>query len=140
VALGFDDLPNLFDFAVGADKEGAAYDAHEGPAHELLFLPGAELFDGFVVGIAEQREVEFFLFFEGGLGRNRVRAHPEDDHAAFLEFLLCVTKLGRFDRSTGSVGFGIEKKQDALSGEILEGDFFSFVGFEMEAGGFGADL
>jgi hypothetical protein len=52
--------------------------------------------------------------------------------------LLCVTKLGRFDGSTRSAGFGKEKEDDTLAGEVLEGDFFAFVGFEAKGGGFGA--
>jgi len=52
--------------------------------------------------------------------------------------LFCVTKLGRFDDSTGSVRFGKEKEEDALAGEIFERDFLAFVGFEAKGGGFGA--
>jgi hypothetical protein len=50
--------------------------------------------------------------------------------------LLCVTKLGRFDGSTGSAGFGEEKEEDALAGEVLQRDFLAFVGFEAKGGGF----
>ncbi len=57
MAFGSDEGPEFFDFAGFVDEEGAADDAHEGAAHELLFLPGAELFDGFVSGIAEQGEI-----------------------------------------------------------------------------------
>ena len=53
MAFGFDEGPDFFDLASFADEEGAADDAHEGAAHELFFLPGAELLDGFVGGIAE---------------------------------------------------------------------------------------
>ena len=53
VAFGFDEGPDVFDLAGFADKEGTADDAHESAAHKLLFLPGAELLDGFVGGIAE---------------------------------------------------------------------------------------
>jgi hypothetical protein len=55
-----------------------------------------------------------------------------------VEFLLCVTKLGRFDGSTGSVGFGVEEEEDALPPEISQGDKRVVLGFETEAGGFGA--
>jgi len=51
---------------------------------------------------------------------------------------LCVTKLGRFDGSTGSAGFGEKKEENALAGEVLEGDLLAFVGFEAEGGGFSA--
>jgi len=50
---------------------------------------------------------------------------------------LCVTKLGRFDGSTGSAGFGEEEEKDALAGEVLERELLAFVGFETEGGGFG---
>jgi hypothetical protein len=78
VAFGFDEGPDFFDFAVLADEEGAADDAHEGAAHELFFLPGAELFDDFVIGIAEQREIELLFLFEGGLGFDGIGAQAED--------------------------------------------------------------
>jgi hypothetical protein len=57
VAFGFDEGPDFLDLAGFADEEGAADDAHERLAHELLFLPGTELLDGLVVGIAEQGEI-----------------------------------------------------------------------------------
>jgi hypothetical protein len=52
VAFGFDEGPDVFDFAGFADQERAADDAHEGAAHELFFLPGAEFLDGLVGGVA----------------------------------------------------------------------------------------
>ena len=109
VAFGFDEGPDVFDFAGFADEEGAAHDAHEGAAHELFFLPGAELLDGFVRGVAEQKEIEILLGLEGGLGIDGIGAHAEDGDAVLVEISFCVAKLGRFDGSTGSVGFGIEE-------------------------------
>jgi len=53
---------------------------------------------------------------------------------------LCVTKLGRFDGSTGSAGFGEEKEEDALAGEVFERELLAFVGFEAEGGGFGTNF
>jgi len=138
VAFGFDEGPDIFDFAGLADEEGAADDAHEGTAHELFFLPGAELCDGLVSRVAEQRKIDLVLGFEGGLGFDGIRAHAEDGHAEFVEFLLCVAKLGRFDGSTGGVGLGVEEEEDALALEIRQGDKRVVVGFETEAGGFGA--
>jgi hypothetical protein len=140
VAFGFDEGPDVFDFAGFADEEGAADDAHEGAAHELLFLPGAEFLDGFVGGIAEQGEIEILLGLEGGLGIDGIGAHAEDGDAVLVELFFCVAKLGRFDGSTGSVGFGVEEEEDALTGEVFERDGFVFVGFQAEGGGFGADL
>lgn len=67
VAFGFDGGPDGFDFAGFADEERAADDAHELASHELLLLPGAVGGDGFVVGIAEQRKIEFEFGLEQGL-------------------------------------------------------------------------
>jgi len=54
----------------------------------------------------------------------------------FIELLFCVAKLGRFDDSTGGVGFGKEEKENALVLEILQSDSFILVGLEAERGGF----
>ena len=67
VAFGFDGGPGRFDFAGFADEERAADDAHEFASHELLLLPGAIGFDGLVVGVAQQREIEFEFGLEQGL-------------------------------------------------------------------------
>jgi hypothetical protein len=119
MAFGSDGGPESFDFAGFSEEEGAADDAHKFAAHELLLLPGAERCDGFVIRIAEQREVQLLLRFERGLGFDGIGAHAENGHSELVEFLFCVTKLGRFDGSAGSVGFGIEKEQDAAALEIF---------------------
>jgi hypothetical protein len=137
VAFGFDEGPDFLDFAGFADEEGAADDAHERLAHELLFLPGAELLDRPVVGIAKQEEIELLLLLEGGLSFDGVRAHSKDGDAELIEVLFCVTKLGRFYRSTGRVCFGEEKKQDAPPREVFERDLLAFVGFEAKGWSFG---
>ena len=74
MAFGFNEGPDFFDFAGLADEEGAADDAHEGAAHELFFLPGAEFPDGLVGGIAEQGKIEILFGFERGLGFDGIGA------------------------------------------------------------------
>jgi hypothetical protein len=74
MAFGFHGWPDFFDFAVGANEEGAADDALVRPAHKLFFLPGAEGPDGMVIGIAEQGEIQFLLGFERRLGFDRIGA------------------------------------------------------------------
>jgi hypothetical protein len=140
VAFGFDEGPDFFDFAGLGDEEGAADDAHVGAAHKLFFLPGAELFDGFVAGIAKQGKVELLLLLERGLGFDGIGAHAEDGHTVLVELLLCVTKLGRFDGSTGGVGFGVEEEEDALALEVTQGDEGVIIRFETEVGSFVADF
>jgi hypothetical protein len=74
------------------------------------------------------------------LGFDGIGAHAEDGYAEIVEIFFCVSKLGRFDGSTGSVGFRVEKEEDLPAGEVLEGDGLAVVGWEAEGGGFGADF
>jgi len=104
----------------------------------LFFLPGAEFCDGLVSGIGEQGKIDLVLGLERGLGFDGIGAHAEDSHTVLVELVLCVTKLGRFDGSTGGVGFGVEEEEDAVALEISQGDKRVIVGFETEAGGFAA--
>jgi hypothetical protein len=136
MAFGADFIPVLFDFAVGADEEGAADDAKKRPAEKLLHAAHAVSFDGREFGIAEKVEVEFVFGFEAGLGFDRVAAHAEDDRVQLIELFLCVAKLGRFDGSTGGVGFGEEEEDHAMAAEVGERDIVACVVFEAECGGF----
>ena len=118
VAFGFDVVPDLFEFAVSANEKSAANDSQERSAEKFLHAARAVSFDRFQIWIAEEIEVEFLLGFECGLRFDGVAAHTEDDHSEFVELFFCVAKLGRFSRSTGSVGFRIEKQHDAFAKEV----------------------
>jgi hypothetical protein len=132
VALGFDGRPDRCNVASFADKERASHDAHESPSHDLLLLPRAVGFDGLVAGIAEQRKIEPIFGLEQGLRLDGIGAHAQDGHVELFELLFCVAKLGRFDDSTGSVGFGEEEQQNALPGEVFERDRVVFVRLQAE--------
>ena len=138
MAFGFDEWPDFFDFAGFADEEGATDDAHESAAHELFFLPSTEFRDDFVSGIREQGKIEIVLGFERGLGFDGIGAQADDGYVVLIKIFFCVTKLGRFDGSTGSVGFGVEEEEDAVALEISQGDKRVVVGFQTKARGFGA--
>ena len=128
VALGFDGRPDRSNFARFADQERASHDAHEFASHELLLLPRAVGFDGLVGGIAEQREIESVFGLEQGLRPDGIGTHAQDGHFEVVELLFGVAKLGRFDDSTGGVGFGEEEKQNAPAIEVFERDRFVLVG------------
>ncbi len=68
------------------------------------------------------------LGLEPGLGFDGIGAHAEDGDAELVEIFFCVAKLGRFDGSTGSAGFGVEEEEDALASEVFEGEFAPVVG------------
>jgi hypothetical protein len=118
VAFCFYVVPNVFEFAVGANEKRTADDAEKRAAEKFFHAARAVGFNRLQIWIAKKIEVEFLFGFEGGLRFDGVAAHAEDDHAQLVELLFCVAKLGRFGRSTGSVGFRIEKQDDAFAEEV----------------------
>jgi len=119
VAFGFDLVPGVLDLAIRADQECAADDAHERAPHEFFHPPGAESFEHLVCGVAQQRKIELLLHLENGQRFFGIGACAENLHAQLVEVLLCVTKLGRLDRSTGSVGLWEEEQNGALALQVL---------------------
>jgi hypothetical protein len=140
VAFGFDGVPDLFDFAVGADQKTAADNSFKKAAHEFFPAPCAVGFDHLVRGVAEQREIEFPLVAESLQGLQSIRAGSEYGHTQLIELLFCVAKLGRFDRSTGSIRLRKKEEQDAAAFEVFQRKRLAAVGGESEFGGFVADF
>jgi len=109
VALGFDWIPDLFDFAVGADQKTAADNSLKQAAHEFLAAPRAVGFDHFVGWIAEQRKIELPLVAEFLQSLQGIGAGSENGDPQRIELPFCVAKLGRFDCSTRGVCFREEE-------------------------------
>ena len=105
MTFGFDWVPDLFDFAIGADQKTAADNSLEQAAHEFLAAPRAIGFDHLVRGIAEQREIELPLVAEILQSLQGIGADSEYGDTQLIELRFCVAKLGRFDRSTRGVCF-----------------------------------
>jgi hypothetical protein len=74
-----------------------------------------------MVGVTEQGKIEFLFSPEFREGFLRVGTGAQDQDADFVEVLLCVAKLGRFGRSTGSVGLREEEEHDAPAAKVREG-------------------
>ena len=140
MAFGPDGVPDLFDFAVGADQKTAADNSLEQAAHEFFPAPRAVRFDHLVRGVAEQREIEFPLVAEILQGLHRVGAGSENGNTELVKLLFCVAKLGRFDRSTGGIRLWKKEEQHAAALEILKRELFAAVGGEGEFGSFVADF
>ena len=140
MAFGPDGIPDFLDFAVGTDQKAAADDSFEHAAHEFLAAPGAVGCDHLVRGVAKQREIELVLVAEILQRLHGVGARPQDGYTQLVKLLFCVTKLGRFDRSTGSVRFRKKEEQDAAALEIFQGKLFAAVGSKGEFGGIVAEL
>jgi len=140
VAFGFDVVPDVLELAVQTDQERASHNSKKRFAEEFLHAARAVGFDGFEIGIAEEIEIEFLLGLEAGLGFDGVAAHAEDDYAKLIELLFCVTKLGRFNRSAGSVGLRIEKEDYAFAEMVGESNVVTGVVLQAERGGFVAEF
>jgi hypothetical protein len=109
----------VLDLAVGTDHERRARDSHHLPAVHVLFLHDAKLVRDFLIRIGQQseRQAEFvlkLLLRRGGVCRN-----ADNDRTSFRNLLVCVTKPGRFCRSTGSVGFGVEEQHNCFAAKIF---------------------
>src|SRR5258708_12554392 len=130
VAFGPDRVPDLFDFAVGADQKTASDNSLEQAAHEFFPAPRAVGFDHLVRGIAEQREIELPLVAEILQSLHRVGAGSENGDTELVKLLFCVAKLGRFDRSTGGIRLWKKEEQHAAALEILKLALFPAVGGE----------
>ena len=140
MAFGADGVPDLFDFAVGADQKTAADDSLEQTSHEFLAAPRAIGLDHLVRGIAEKREIQFVLVAEALQGLHRVGAGSENGDTELVELLFCVAKLGRFNRSTGSIRFRKKEEQHAAALEVFQRKLLPAVGSENEFGCFVANF
>ena len=120
MASSRDRIPDLLDLAIRADQKRAAHDALENLAHEFLGAPHSVFLNHFVLGIAEQRKIQFLFVPEIYQRFLRIGADAQDGHVLLVETSFCVAKLGRFGGSTGGVGFRIEKHHHAFSLVILQ--------------------
>jgi hypothetical protein len=91
-------------------------------------------------GIAEQQKIQLVSGPEALQQFQGIGAGANDDGIALFKFCFCVTKLGRFDRSTGCVRFGKKEDQDALPLEVVQRDILAFVGFHSKFRGLVADF
>ena len=114
----FDGVPHLLDSSIVADEYAAPHYSLERAAHKLLPSPKTIRFNHFVVGVAQEGEIELVFLFETQQRFHRIGAHTNNLNLQRVEVLLCVTKLGRFHGSTRCVGLRIEKEQCALALKI----------------------
>ena len=140
MAFGSDGVPDLFDFAVGADQETAADNSFKKAAHKFFPAPGAVGFDHLVRWIAKQRKIELPLVAEFLQSLQRIGAGSENGDTQLIELRFCVAKLGRFDSSARSIRFRKKEEQDAAALEVLQGQLLAAVGSEGEFGSFVADF
>ena len=110
MAFRFYVVPDVLDLAVRADEKRATHNSQERLAQEVFHASRAVGLDHFKIGVAQQRKIQLLLFLEAGLRFYGIPAGSQDDHIQLVELLLCVTKLGRFGRSTRGVSLRKEKQ------------------------------
>ena len=120
MAFRFYIVPDVLDFSVRADQERAAHDSQERFAEKFLHPARPVSLNHLEFRIAQQRKIQLVLFLEAGLGLHWIGAGPQDRYINLFKLFLCVTKLGRFDRSTGGVRLREEKQDDTLTAKIRQ--------------------
>ena len=120
MAFSGDRIPDLLDLAIWTDQKSTAHDALENLAHESLGAPHSVFLNHFVLGVAEQRKIQFLFVPEIYQRFLRIGADAQDGHVLLVETSFCVAKLGRFGGSTGGVGFRIEKHHHTFSLVVLQ--------------------
>ena len=118
VILGVHLGENLFDAPLGVDDEGRAQHAHVLAAVHRLFGPDAERFANAVVGVGQQREVQFVFGAEIPVRTFAVGADADDPEPHGRQFGLAVAQALGFERASRSVVLGIEIEYRALSHEV----------------------
>ena len=81
VSLGRRFIPNSGEASVQANEKRGAHDSQKRFTEKLLHAPRAVGFDGFELGIAEQREIQFVFGREFALGLHSIGAAAQDDRA-----------------------------------------------------------
>jgi len=140
VALGLYFGKDVLDFALGSDDEGGAGDTHYFFAVHIFFLDDAVGLGDFLVGIGEEGKWEFEFFLEFLLGFGGVGRDAEEDGAGFLNLLVGVAEGAGFDGASGSVGAGIEVKDDYFAAEGFQGDVVSVLVVQSEVGSLIIDI
>jgi uncharacterized membrane protein YgcG len=140
VALGFDFGEDFEDALVGADQEGGPLDPHDFFAVHILFFENIKLFAHGFVYISKEGIREVVLFAEFPLRLRRIAGNAEDDGAGRLDFFELVAKAAGLNGAAGRVGFGIEKQDDRLTGEVLQMDGLVVIVLENKIGDFVVDF
>ncbi len=120
VPFGRDVVPDFLNLSVFTNPESHAHDSEESFSQEGFHAPGAVGLNDLEFGIGKQREVQLVFYFELGLRFDGIAAAAGDRGVQLFELADCVTKLGRFTRSTGGIRFREEIEDQIFSAKIRE--------------------
>lgn len=119
VAFGLHFLEDVLDLAFGTDQEGRSRDPHDFLAVHVLFFDDIIGITNLLLGVSQQGVGQVIFLLKFLLLLRGVGGDAEDYGTRLLNFFVCVTKLGRLNRSTRSVGFGIKEQDDGFAAKIL---------------------
>ena len=119
MTLGLDAAEFLLDLSIWTNDERAALDTHHFLAIHVLFFDDAQRICQRLLRVRQEREGYLELFLEFLQSCRLIGRHSDDHCPAFFKFLVRVTKLGRLDVSTRSVGLGEEVQDQGFPAEIL---------------------
>ncbi|HVB07401.1 MAG TPA: hypothetical protein VNF00_00520 [Candidatus Acidoferrales bacterium] len=134
VALGAGLLPDVAYFRVGSNPIGHAHDSEERLPEKTFHPPCAVDLDGVEIRIRKQREIQIVFRLEFRLLLDGIGAASQNYGIQFSELFPCVTKLGRFIRSTRRESLREKEEDHVFSAEIREGNFLAVIGRQFEFG------
>src|SRR5665213_4040445 len=94
-------MPRLFDDAFGVYQKSRPLHAHIFAAIERLFAPYAPVLRRLEFGIGAQRDLQFVLLAELGMGFQTVLGNTDQRYPKLVEFLQGVGKADRFLGAAG---------------------------------------
>src|SRR5690606_18532909 len=109
------------DDPVRVDQEGAAFDADELAAVQLLRLDHVEGAAQLLVGVADQVEVEALPVAEVAVRADRIPRYPEDRGAQLAELRQQGVEVPALGGAAGGGVLGIEVQHQPLPGVVGEG-------------------
>ena len=135
MVLGVHLVENLFDASFGVDYERRAQDAHVFASVHRLLGPHAVSLADRMVGVRQQREVQFVFVAEIPVRLFAVGAYADDAESHPGQFGLAVAQAFGLQRAARGVVLGIEIEYRALSAEVGERQRFAVLGRGLEIGG-----
>jgi hypothetical protein len=134
MAAGRGFLPDFLNRTIGPNPDGGPHNPEVRLSKEAFHSPGAICLNCTKILVGNQREIQLELSLEFRQRLNAIAAAPNHDRVEFLKVLHCVTKLGRFIGSTGSIGLRKKIENYILAAKIAKGDFLAVVGRQAKVG------
>jgi hypothetical protein len=138
VPIDFDGAPDFLDGAVGADDESGAGNPHFLFAVHILLPPRTKFFSDLVVGIGEEREVQFELVTKLDMAIDIVGADAENLRTELFQLAGAIAKRTRFFRAARRIVGRIKIQDNGAAFEISQLHLRAIVGSQSKRWSFRA--